>query len=85
MKLHETEISVSINKIVLESQLYPFGIVNGCFGAISVLLSYIVATAMTWPPKPTIFILWPLIKKVCWSLMSSSAKLGDKLHISIRI
>lgn len=85
MKLYETEISVSINKIVLESQLYPFGIVNGCFEAISVLLSCIVVTAMTWPQKPTIFTLWPLIKKVCWSLISSSAQLGDKLHISIRI
>lgn len=85
MKLYETEISVSINKSVFESQLYPLGIVNGCFGAISVLLSYTVATAMTWPQKPTVFRLWPLIKKVCWPLMSSNAKLGDKLHISIRI
>lgn len=85
MKLSETEISVPINKSVFESQLYPFGIVNGCFGAISVFLSYIVATAMTWPQKPTIFTLWPLIKKLSWPLMSRNAKLGDKLHISIRI
>ena len=55
------------------------------FGAISVLLSYTVATEMTWPQKPIVFTLWPLIKKVCWPLISSNAKLGDKLHISIRI
>lgn len=30
-----------------------------CFGAISVLLSYTVAIAMTWHPKPSIFTLCP--------------------------
>lgn len=38
MKLYEIETSVSINKILLEPQPYPFGNVNSCFGAIPVLL-----------------------------------------------
>ena len=62
MKIYEIQISMSINKVLLEhSHAYPF--TYYLWLLCTKRQSWVVATETVWPAKPKIFTLWPFTEK----------------------